>query len=252
MRFTLIALVVPAVLFAASWFALRVGHRLGARRHRKHEAGGQLGTVQGGALGLLGLLLGFAFSGATSRFIARDEIIVQEANAIGTAYLRADLLDEPARSTLRASLRRYAADRVELFDARWNEHTAELRARIASDHDQMWKTALAGVESRPQSAIAVLPPLNEVFDLLSTHEAAERRHLPFMVLALLIACALVSLGTIGYGFGLQGLPYSHSAGPFAMLIATALWVTIDMEYPRAGLIQVSNRPLVQVRDGLAP
>lgn len=96
--------------------ALEAGFRIGRRATGGADASlsSQVGAIQGALLGLLGLLLAFSFAAAGARFLERQDLIVQEANAIGTAYLRADLLDEPHRSELRAALRRYTENRIEI------------------------------------------------------------------------------------------------------------------------------------------
>jgi hypothetical protein len=106
---------------------------------------GPLGTIQGAVLGLLGLLLGFSFAGAAGRFIERQDVIVSEANAIGTAYLRADLLDEPFRGELRTALRDYTASRVAIFEAQGHgsEGFARAEERSAALHPQGYGFGLA-------------------------------------------------------------------------------------------------------------
>src|SRR5688500_15183798 len=98
--------------------AVEAGYWIGRRRVAAAQdgapgGGGQVGAIQGAMLGLLGLLLGFSFAGAASRFIERQDLIVQEANAIGTAYLRADVIPEPHASELRQGLADYVAHRLD-------------------------------------------------------------------------------------------------------------------------------------------
>jgi hypothetical protein len=109
-------LAIAAGLLLGLFLALEGGYRLGRRRAAAGgdaPGSGQIGAIQGATLGLLGLLLGFSFAGAAGRFSERQNLIVQEANAIGTAYLRADMLPEPHASRLRQILAEYVAHRVE-------------------------------------------------------------------------------------------------------------------------------------------
>src|SRR5688572_31184480 len=112
----MIEMVVAAGLLLLLLAGLEAGYRLGRRAADRGEdpSGGQVGAIQGAVLGLLALLLGFSFSGAALRFIERQDQIVTEANAIGTAWLRADVLDEPYRSQLKDQLARYVNHRVEV------------------------------------------------------------------------------------------------------------------------------------------
>src|SRR6185436_171858 len=92
----------------------RMGRAAGRRRAAAEKAGGQVGAIQGAVLGLLGLLLGFSFAAAGARFVEKQDLIVQEANMIGTAYLRADLLEEPHATRLRQALEEYVRHRIEV------------------------------------------------------------------------------------------------------------------------------------------
>ncbi len=234
--------------------ALEAGFRLGRRASADADprAAGQVGAVQGAMLGLLGLLLAFSFAAAGSRFIEKQDLIVTEANAIGTASLRADLLDEPHRSELRAALKNYTDYRVEL--------SARLGARIDPDafeeverqHERIWGVALAGVTARPASTMGVLNPVNEVIDLHSTRMAAGKKHVPAVVMALLISCSVLAIAVMGYGSGMGGRRRAPLTVSLAVLISAALWITIDLDHPRAGLLQLNDGPLKQLRFGPPP
>src|SRR5687768_16874212 len=110
----LINLLIAAGLLALPLASLEIGFRAGRRAQVESgpQSAGQLGALQGAILGLLGLLLAFSFAAAASRFLEKQDLIVEEANAIGTAALRADLLNEPHRSALRAALRDYTSHRI--------------------------------------------------------------------------------------------------------------------------------------------
>lgn len=236
---------IAAGLFAALLFALEGGFRLGLRNAAEADArsSGQIGAVQGALLGLLGLLLGFSFAAAGARFLEKQDLIVTEANAIGTAYLRADLLDPPQRTDLRAALKRYTEHRIEVSGrARAGLRAADL-AEVDRLHAAMWAAAIAGVSARPEVMLGVLPPLNDVIDLHSTRMAAGRKHLPVVVMGLLIACSVLAVGVIGYGSGMGGRRRTPLTVSLAALISAALWVTVDLDHPRAGLLQLSDAPL---------
>lgn len=236
---------IAAGLFALLAVALEAGYRAGRRATAEGDprASGQVGAIQAALLGLLGLLLAFSFSAAGSRFLERQDLIVAEANAIGTAYLRADLVDEPHRSELRGILRDYTAHRIAVTPRLRNrlDHVAELE--IQQFHARMWAAALAGVRARPEVLVGVLPPVNEVIDVHATRVSAGRKHLPPIIMGLLIACSALAVGVIGYGCGTGGRRRAPLTVPLAVVISIALWITIDLDHPRAGLMQLSDAPL---------
>jgi hypothetical protein len=236
---------VAVVLMAALLAALEVGFRAGRRPARAPDrsAGGQVGAIQGAILGLLGLLLAFSFAAAGSRFLERQDLIVQEANAIGTAFLRADLLDEPHRSELRNALKRYTEHRIEVSRNLRAGFSPDAAAEIQRHHARIWAAASAGVASNPMLMLSVLPPVNELIDLHSTRVAAANKQLPGLILVLLVACTLLAIGVIGYGCGVSGRRRAALAVPLTIIVWASLWVTIDLDRPRAGLMQLSDAPL---------
>jgi hypothetical protein len=94
----------------------------------------------------------------------------------------------------------------------------------------------------------VLPPINEVIDLHSTHLAMARRHFPLPIMAVLLGAAAISIGLIGFGNGRVGRRFSLLDSVYGVVLAVALWMTIDLDYPGIGIIGVSNRPVVETLD----
>ena len=95
--------------------------------------------------------------------------------------------------------------------------------------------------------LPVLAPVNEVIDLHATRLAAARKRLPRLVMGLLIACCVVAVGVIGYGCGLGGRRRAPLTVSLALLIGVSVWITIDLDHPRAGLMQLSDAPLKALR-----
>lgn len=242
-------LLFAAAVLGALALVLELGFRVGLRhgRDRDTTASGTVGAIQGAVLGLLGLLLAFTFGGAASRFLEKQDLITAEANAIGTAYLRAGLLEEPHRSALRESLVAYTADRVGFSRQLRDGLTMEMAESIERAHADIWRAARAGAVAQPQFAVAILGPVNEVIDLHSTRVASGRKHIPTLVMGLLGACSLVATAAIGYGCGLTGKRRAPLTISLAVLIGTALWITIDLDHPRAGLMQLNDQPLAALR-----
>lgn len=231
-------LILSAELGAAA--ARRASRRRGTT---DSAASGHIAAVQAAMLGLLGLLLGFSFAGASGRFIERQDFITREASAIGTAYLRADLLPEPTRLELRSLLRSYADERFELFQEGYDGDPQAVHDRLTAAQPMIWRTAVQGVGAAPHFAVPVLAPLNELFDLHTARGMAAGRHLPAPVLVLLIACAALSVFVVGYGSGLCTQPRRMFNLALILLISAALWITVDLDHPRHGFIALSDQPL---------
>jgi hypothetical protein len=204
----------------------------------------QLAVVRGSTAALVAFLIGFAFSGAASRFIERQDIIVKEANALGTAYLRADTIAEPQRGELRAALREYTADRVQLLSGEGRGQIEPLLAKVSGLHERMWRSGIKGTQDNAPLMAVVLPPINEVIDLHSTHIALARRHMPLPIITVLLGTAAIGVGLLGFGNGRVGRRFSLLDSVYGVVLAVALWMTIDLDYPGIGIIRVSNRTVV--------
>ena len=205
----------------------------------------QIALVRTSTAALVAFLIGFAFSGAASRFIERLDIVVKEANALGTAYLRADAIAEPQRGELKAALREYTADRVQLLSGEKRDQIEPLLAKVSGLHERMWRPAIRATQDNAPLMAVVLPPINEVIDLHSTHLAMARRHLPLPLMAALLGTAAIGVGMIGFGNGRVGRRFSVLDSVYGIVLAVALWMTIDLDYPSIGLIRVSNVPVVE-------
>ena len=205
----------------------------------------QVALVRTSTGALVAFLVGFAFSGAASRFVDRLDIVVKEANALGTAYLRADTIAEPQRGELKAALKEYTADRLTLLSREGRDQVEPLLAKVSGLHDRMWKSAIKATQDNAPLMAVVLPPINEVIDLHSVHLAMARRHLPVPIMALLLGTAAIGVGMIGFGNGRVGRHFSVLDSVYGVALAVALWMTIDLDYPSIGLIRVSNLPVAE-------
>jgi len=195
------------------------------------------------ALVLLALLLGFSFSMAMDRYEARRELVIQEANALGTAWLRIQLLDEPERAEMSKLLRRYTADRLSWSmsskDLPLSEKTTELQSRL-------WVgvgSALRG-QSPPLLSRGVMDSLNECFDLASARSAARTAHIPDTILTLLFVYAILSMVMLGSVLGSESRPDWLQTGLLLVLMTLAHLIVLDLDRSRTGTIQVSQAPLI--------
>ena len=239
-------LLIAMGLIAGLVAAHEIGFWIGSLSHSADEPfDRQVALVRTSTGALVAFLVGFAFSGAASRFVDRVDIVVKEANALGTAYLRADAIAEPQRGELKAALKEYTADRVALLSREGREQIEPLLAKVSGLHERMWKAAIKATQGNAPLMAVVLPPINDVIDLHSVHLAMARRHLPIPIMTLLLGTALISIGIVGFGNGRVGRRFSVLDSVYAAVLALALWMTIDLDYPGIGLIRVSNLPVAE-------
>jgi hypothetical protein len=241
-------------LFVGMLLFLEAGRRIRMRILAKdaEKAAGGLGVVEGALFALMGLVLAFTFSGAAARFDARRQMIVEEANDIGTAYLRLDLLPEAAQPQLREKFRQYVDARLETYmNLPAIAATMPDMATAAGLQREIWNESIAATREakNPQAALLLLPALNAMFDIANTRVWATQLHPPPIIFALLGALALVCSLLAGYGMaGGKARSWTHIVA-FAIILTLTVYVIIDMEFPRMGFIRVDafDQALVDVR-----
>jgi hypothetical protein len=232
-------------LFASTLLFLRLGWTAGRRRLEKlgESANEGLGAVDGAVYGLMGLLLAFTFTGAASRFDQRRDLIVQETNAIGTAWLRLDLLQEGPRQQARDLLRRYLDQRLDVYSEVTNRARLEQSlAAVAALQGEIWKLAIAQSREDKSQPIGqlLLPALNDMFDIATSRVLATRQHPHPAIFGMLLALVLVSCFLLGFSQAkVTRQSRMHLVG-FAATTALALYIIFDLEYQRIGLIRVDN------------
>jgi len=244
-------------LFLGMLLLLETGRRVGIRRLSQDPEGARqgLGVVDGAVFSLLGLLIAFTFSGAATRFDARRLLIVEEANNIGTAWLRLDLLPPGSASSLRELFRQYLDSRLETYRKLPDLEAAKAElARSAKLQGEIWSAAVAacrGPDSQP-APMLLLPALNAMFDITTTRTEAKHKHPPPIIFAMLAVLALVSSLLAGYGMaGGKSHSWVHIIG-FSAVVAVTVYVIMDLEYPRLGLIRVDSddQVLIQLRESM--
>lgn len=233
---------VATFLLAAVLVLLEVGRRFGLHQ-RKAEPGGEkpgTGAVEGAVFAMLGLLVAFTFAGAADRFETRRQLIVDEANALGTAWMRVDLVGEDtAKNDLRANLQQYADARIDEFRRGPQSEEGRRALEVATGlQTKLWAVATRAASATPGLAAVLCPPLNDLFDLSTKREAAMRTHAPFVIHLMLWVLAGFASLFAGHaaGAGTQR-PWLHWLG-FAFVVATTVFVVLDLEYPRHGLLRI--------------
>lgn len=252
----LISLLSAVGLFAGMIALLEAGRRLGRRREARAQEGARagLGEVEAAVFALLGLLIAFTFSGAASRFDHRRQLVVEEANAIGTAWLRLDLLPSAARPELQDLFRRYLDTRLAAYEKipDMKAVNAEL-AKATALQGAIWTRAMAASQQTATPLVATLiPALNQMFDIAATRTAAAHLHPPRIVFIMLGILALMSSLLAGFAMaGGKSRSWIHMLG-FALIMALTVYVILDLEFPRIGFIRVDtmDRVLYELRDSM--
>jgi hypothetical protein len=254
-EFSLITLMLCALaIFLA---ALEVGYRLGQRRQDKTDEPDKTHTsaLQGATLGLLALLLGFTFAMSVTRFDNRKTVIVDQANAIGTAELRSRLLGSP-----------YAEKAAPLFRAyvdAWVKYKASgvdiatilaAEARATDIENQLWTMVRDVTAADPHSLPASLftSAMNDVIDMHEKRNRSIKDRVPDAVIWLLFAISALALGQVAYSCGLNGRRRQVANVTFAFAIALVLTIILDIDRPRRGLVQVSQESMIRLQQSLEP
>ena len=246
---------IAVALFLGILLCLTFGRWIGQRVIARSDAAGvtSVGSLETAVFALLGLLIAFTFSGALSRFDARRAQVVDEANAIGTAYLRIDLLPASAQLRLRQTFRDYVDARIATYQKLPDLDAAQRElARSQALQTEIWQQAVAAVgmpESRPGTEVVMMLALNQMFDITTVRVFATQMHPPTIVYAMLIGLALASALLAGYQTaGEKAYDWIHQIG-FAGIVAFTLYVVLDIEYPRSGWIRIDaiDQALINVR-----
>jgi hypothetical protein len=243
-------------LFVGMLLFLEIGRRLGIWEMAKDPKGAREGisAVEGSVYGLLGLLVAFTFYGAASRYDERRKLIAEEANAIGTAYLRVDLLPPEVQPAVRENFRKYLDARIAVFHKLPDVQGAMAELARANDlQSEIWKAAIAAKASDPGAqTLLIMESLNRMIDITTTRTMAAESHPPETIYVMLFAFALVSSIFAGYGMAsAKRRNWIFNLG-FAAVLCVAVFVIVDLEYPRAGLIRLDtfDQVLVDLRNSM--
>jgi hypothetical protein len=245
--------VVFALTIALVLLTIEAGFRIGRRRAvlTEPDRESSVGAMTNASLALLAFLLAFTFGFAASRLDARRTVLLDEVNAIGTTYLRAATLPEPERTNARTLLRDYVDAR--LAGVR-SGNIDEAIGRSENIQAKLWDSAAALAERSPGSIVVglYLQALNEMIDLHTKrlNEALRIRIPAIMWIALYLLTAIAML-EVGFQMGLGGRRRVLSTPAFAVAFATVMFLIMDLDRPQMGWIQVSQQPMVELRQSMA-
>jgi hypothetical protein len=248
---------IPMVFVVFAIFTLacyEIGFRVGRwyQERTPGEQEGPTGMLVGSILALLAFLLAVTMGMAADRFDARRANVVTEANDIGTTYLRAGYLPEPASSQIRELLRGYVPLRITVTD---NSDIASDIARSVAIQHRMWAIAedVARTTDKGDLVGLFIESLNDTIDI---HEiritAGLYTRVPETVLLLLVGGSALSLAMVGYSAGLTKRRSMLSAVVLVLALGAVIMIVVDLDRPREGFIQVSQQPLIDLQQQIGP
>jgi hypothetical protein len=216
------------------------------------SASPSFGAVQGAAFGILGLLLAFSFSVGLTRYDARREVVVREANAIKTLWYRAGLLDHARTLVLRKEVAAYAAARLDYSAADDAATRATAQLHAANLESAVWSDVLNGTNRGQAIYNLLIQAANDVFDVAAEQSELQSASIPASVIAVVIVTALVAALLLGAAYGRARRHALVAQLSIAVVIAMVVATIIDLDRPQHGLIRVDLAPLLQTQSDMNP
>ncbi len=244
-----------AIFLALICVALEAAFRAGwaKRRVAPEAAATGVGPIEGTVYALFGLLLALTFSLVAARAESRRGLVLEEANDIGTAYLRCALAPEPERARLQGLMREYLDARIEFSVAGFEPaRIAAANARSGALQAGLWRVAADLMRREPgnEGYALLLASLNTTFDIQATRLVNLERRLPTSVVAMLFLAAALTASVAGYATGLKGDRHLLTWLVFVVLLGTVIYVVLDLDRPRRGLFRTPPVVLLDLRRSL--
>ena len=255
-RHGVLAVVTTLGLWVCLVLALEVGRRIGLGRlgAASEESRSGIGVVDGAVFGLLGLLLGFSFNGAAARFDKRRELVAEEANTMGTAWQRVDVLGADQQPQIRRLFREYLDALLASYRERPDsDDLTRHPASVTRAQDALWLAAVAECLTRrgEQARMLLLPALNDAFGAVDRERMARKIHPPKLIVGTLGLSAIGAAVFAGYALANAGRNWIYIVS-VATSIAVATFVIFELEYPRLGLLRLDamDRELADLRESM--
>lgn len=250
------SILIVAMLFIAIVVFNEFGFRVGSfvQSRTDSEAKSLTGSIQASILGLLALLLGFTFSMSMQRFDNRSMALIDETNALGTAVLRVELLPEQYREKAVDLFTEYVELRVDIgqLELTMVDERRAYDSLIADLQKQLWSLAISSteVDARPVTTGAFIASLNEVIDSQGKRNALLKMQVPEVVLLLLLVVFVSSGAIMGYSAGLSGKRMFVPIVLVSLLITLIVFIIIDLDRPKRGMIKVDQSAMVELLQNL--
>lgn len=247
--------VIVSGLLIVTLVANEAGFRFGLRRQsRESELSRTVSNaLKGSVFALVALLLAFSYSATSGRYDMRQHLVLEQANAVGTCYLRAGLLGDEPRIAIRETLRQYIDARIEHFGTPSHDARSEqLQREMDRLMTELWTHVEVANRADPEAVrnSLIVPAANEVIDLTSTRSWANRNHLPDPVLVLLFGSVMISSVLLGHSSGQAASRHVGLWLASNLVFVLILYVVLDFDRPRRGVIQVDQTPLIELRASL--
>lgn len=251
----LITVGIAIALFLGLLLFVELGRRLGIKQTKKRGDGARAGVggVDSVVYSLLGLLIGFTFSGAAGRFDKRRELTVREVNAISTAWQRIDLMSPDQQPGFRDAFRGYVDALIAVHrETPGTDEDQRGRVALAKAQNDVWSRGVtSSLDPNGEKArMLILPAVNEMFDVVDTERLAQQLHPPMIIYMMLSLAAFAGAMFAGYAMS-NTTPrnWVHIIG-MAATISIASYVILELEAPRLGLIRVdsTDRALIELRE----
>jgi hypothetical protein len=243
---------IAVLIFIGLVVCLEIGFRIAVQRVKSiPNAFEGFGAIEAAVFGIFGLLLSLSFFGAATRLDARRQLIVSEANAVATAYARVDLLPNAEQPEVRRLFREYLDERIRISESSDETQALSEMSKGTQVQRAIWSHGISATREGIAGAPLLLTALNQMSEIASAKAIAVRTHLPRLVFFFLIAAGLLSALVAGFGMA-RGHRNWVSVLAYAAIVTLTMYVMIDMEYPRAGLIRIGAADLAMttLRDSI--
>lgn len=233
------------IVVAITSFCFFIGMRLGARRLGKEGSAEPVGAIIGAVMALLAFMLAFTFGLAANRFDERRLLVVDSANAIGTAYLRCEFLEEPARSKMKELLRQYVRCWRRAVDENYKQEELVSSNKIL---DQMWAIAAELGQKHPTPISSLfISNVNDVIDFQEKRICANLyARVPSTVWFYMLLVSTLSMSGMGYYCGLNGSKPKIESAIMVVAYATVLLLAQDLDRPLSGILRTNQKPMEDV------
>lgn len=242
MNYSFVLAAASVAFFFVLLGAIRVGRALGRNSGAQDKGTAGSAAIEASVFALLGLLIAFTFSGAAQRMADRRNLLVAEVNAIGTAWLRIDLLSAGDQPALREQFRQYVDERINYY-----RHVADLdgrdaiAAKVGDIQKQIWRTSIAAAQNAlPPFAASYIGAVNDMFDVSTAQIVAQKVHPPAMTYLFLGFLALICACLIGVNLADAKRDTWFHQIIYAIVMTAALYIIIDFEFPRIGAIRIDQ------------
>ncbi len=250
--YSLDTVVIVAILAGCMVLAIESGYRIGRRKAKSASdtSRSQVNAIQAALLAILGLLLGFNISLSLQRFESRSLNVVEEANSLGTTYLRAQMLPQGQQAAARALLQDYldVRTRASQISLKFSEERDALVARSDGIQGELWENARVAAKETGGPIVALyIRSLNDTIDSFARRDAALHRHVPVFVLLLLFGTFVMTGIVVGYASGLGDQRSAFATYSLVLLIVLLVFAILDLDRPRRGIIGVSQKSLLELQ-----